>query len=302
MSKYSGIQDWLLGLKGQKSIKISDIDTFADLSFVSVQNAQRLYQTGFETKDRGMKLYLYTMSIEELAKPVLLAEVLPAPNSKWNIDNKRLRKFFDNFFKHPIRQVVMSKYGSLTRERNPDILGYKEWLNADDAEVLEEMRQHSIYSDIKRNTKLVHDPLNHLEAIDEEFLIRLNKFLKERIESFLELYSSRVYARVVFREMSLVKMFPFYQNFLEFLVKYDLTTVATYEEIIRAAEGFNPTPIFVEIPLKPTDNPGEVFVKSFSGVINEDRFAFLKADKEVIEKYARLWIVLGRELMKNKNL
>lgn len=203
---------------------------FGEFAYLAVQNAYRLYLNSKQNVDVPLKVFLLSLSLEELSKPLLLAELVPPLNSKNSTFKKEYIDYLDN---HSAKHFSIGVYGETYSNLN-----YNVKLSDAEIEKLETIKQQCIYSDVKNNKAV--SPLQYFEKEDIELLgNKLSDFVKERLDSLASMYYFKHDAMYEFRNFALMRTFNFPGLFWKFLADSNFDLVNNYVDLAHLAEKYN---------------------------------------------------------------
>lgn len=224
----SQIKSWFKDLSRRK-IEIEDIDTFGEFAYLSVQNAYRLYLNSHQDVDLPLKIFLLALSIEELAKPIILAELVPLLHSQNTDFKNKLVKYLES---HSAKHFTIGVYGEHSVGLN-----YKITLTDSEIKKIEEIKQQCLYSDIKN--KKAKAPLHYYKQDNLKVLAtKLSLFVEERLTSFKEMYFLRQDAIRQFRIFSFRKIFDPRDLLNGFLRDSNLDEIVDYNDLVQCAKKY----------------------------------------------------------------
>lgn len=224
--------EWIVSLRTKKTIELTDIDAFAVLFFKAVQNSRRLHLQSLKNDDNSLRASLNILALEEIAKPIILSEILPAFGKKWEIPIESINKAIKDITWHKEKQVKSSNYGRIV-----DGLDYKFFFSAEEIKNLQKIRESGFYIDPTKE-ELYSGSLNSkFDVPNDEFTKKIVLFVKERLNS-LEMYKSEEGSKTFVRKMSFLKMFDSAKKYRKFLSEGKCIDINNIENLIKHAKEF----------------------------------------------------------------
>lgn len=234
MKKVEGTRSWLRELNG-KNITITDIISFASLAFVAFQNSKRLFYTSERVEDLALKLSLQVLSMEELSKPLIIYDIVPALGESFSLTGDEIEGFINVFYNHPIKQNTLSKYG-----KTFGLLNYKHKLNNEEIDLLENIKQRGFYVEIN-NRGEPHIPYN-TSNVDKKLFKKITLVLQERIVSLGEIYNHPINALRYYLSHSIQQKRQIRAQWMAFLETADFKDFKTLDQLIDFIEKYEQVP------------------------------------------------------------
>ncbi|MCB0745048.1 MAG: AbiV family abortive infection protein, partial [Ignavibacteriae bacterium] len=168
--------EWLQSFNNKK-ITVEDIISFCALSCISFRNSEEMYKESQNIKNPFLKTSILIIAMEELSKPLLILEILPALYEKYKIDSEDIKKFLNNFYSHTTKQGAITNYGKVTGK-----LGYRIFFTEEEYKKLDYIKQSGFYTNILNRQGEIHIPYNSF-SVSNKLIKKIESFVLERLKS-----------------------------------------------------------------------------------------------------------------------
>ena len=252
--KGHGTREWLNGLRGKK-VEVNDIVPFAMLGFVAYKNSVRLQMAAEKLSDISLKISLQIIALEEMAKPLMVYELVPALEEEFEIEDETVEAFIKDFFFHAAKQGSISNYGE-----NFGRLGYENKLTEEELKRLESIKQGGFYTETNDVTGKIAVPFDSLR-IDKTLSEKIEKILKEKGVSLGEIYHHPIRALEFYLSHAILQKFSIKAETVAFLKYADFTRVDSFDSLLDLVNNFEQEPVNGELLVD--DNHPEAGMKTF---------------------------------------
>jgi AbiV family abortive infection protein len=286
----NNIKNWLIRISQKPEIEIEDLDHFAELFVSAYEQSRKLYESSEVINDVNIKTSLCILALEELAKPIILADLIPPAFKKWSVSIEYLKSQADQTKDHSIKQIVSNQYGTITNNLN-----YKVFLSEDELGALEQLKQQGFYTTLDpQNGRVIS------AQISLELCNKLNSLVNERLNSFF-MYKDTQDAKIFIRSLSLINFFEFKTDYLQFVELSDFDNCKNYQDIANLALEFNAQREHPVFAIDASDgNLSQNIINMVTGVIMDDKRSFIekmnKPSKKFQENIIKIQIIITKEL------
>lgn len=299
MSKISLAKHHFSRLREKSNITVTDIDEIGKLFYSYIKTAEEQFLASREISNFKYKIPQQTLAIENISKPLILSNLIPAPLEKWQVADDEFNGCLQVTHSHEFKYFVSAKYGIIIGN-----LKYKHWIPPTDLEMLDVIRQKYQQSDSDF-------PYNDQQA--KRLALKLDKFLYERLYTsrilgLSDMYATEEKSMAKVREIALVKIFPFFSQYKTFAKSINNTNF-TYEElIIKAKSHKNEEPKFDKPFLSVIVADEESFQDSFMYAMKESlnqmkivdaKNSHINYDKQIITGLENIKTVIKTALEKD---
>lgn len=236
IKKGDSTRNWLINLRGKK-IDVIDIVPFAMLGFVAVKNCARLQMASEKVSDLSIKVSLQIIALEELAKPLMIYELVPAYGEVFNIKNETIKSFIKAFFFHSTKQGGIASYGE-----NFGRLGYKNRFTEEELSRLESIKQRGFYTEIQSIHGRVAIPFDS-SAVDKAISDKVSLILSEKRMSLEDIYGQPFKTLQFYVYHSVLQMSSVKAEAVAFLKYADFSGIDTFDKLIDLVKSFEQEPV-----------------------------------------------------------